>query len=215
MKWIREQFQCYGANSIATSELLAFLLTDGMEQKDALALACRLLDTYGVKGLRNASVDELHQMVGLTMDQAMRLKAVCELTNRFAMLDSEVQVQIKSVDDVVALLRPLMAHIDHEEFRVLVLNTKNIVVANTVLYVGTVNGALLRVAEIYRQAIIRNCPRVILAHSHPSGDPTPSDEDMDTTLQLVEAGKLLDIELLEHIIIGHTDYVSLKERLQW
>jgi len=108
-----------------------------------------------------------------------------------------------------------MMHLDHEEMHVLILDTKNQVIEKIRSYKGTVNSSVLRVAEIFRPAIIRNCPGVIVSHNHPSGDPTPSPEDIEVTHQLVSAGRLLDIELLDHIIIGNPRYVSLKERLKW
>ena len=108
-----------------------------------------------------------------------------------------------------------MSYLDHEQMRILVLDTKNQVVENINRYKGTVNSSVLRAAEIYRPAIARNCPGVIICHNHPSGDPTPSPEDIEVTQQLVAAGRLLDIELIDHIVIGKQRYVSLKERLRW
>jgi DNA repair protein RadC len=99
--------------------------------------------------------------------------------------------------------------------RILVLDTKNRVVENISRYQGTVNSSVLRAAEIYRPAIIRNCPAVIICHNHPSGDPTPSPEDISVTQQLVAAGQHLDIELVDHLVIGNQRFVSLKERLRW
>ena len=98
---------------------------------------------------------------------------------------------------------------------ILLLDTKNQVIENIKRYKGTVNSSVLRIAEIMRPAIVRNCPRLIVCHNHPSGDPSPSPEDIDVTNQLVEAGKLLDIDLLDHLIIGNPRYLSLKEKLQW
>jgi len=108
-----------------------------------------------------------------------------------------------------------MAFLDHEQMRILVLDTKNRVVENISRYQGTVNSSVLRAAEIYRPAVIRNCPAVIICHNHPSGDPTPSPEDIAVTQQLVAAGQHLDIELVDHLVIGNQRFVSLKERLRW
>ena len=99
--------------------------------------------------------------------------------------------------------------------RILILDTKNQVVENISRYQGTVNSSVLRAAEIYRPAILRNCPAVIICHNHPSGDPTPSPEDIAVTQQLVAAGQRLDIELVDHLVIGNHRFVSLKERLRW
>jgi DNA repair protein RadC len=108
-----------------------------------------------------------------------------------------------------------MAFLDHEQMRILILDTKNQVVENISRYQGTVNSSVLRAAEIYRPAILRNCPAVIICHNHPSGDPTPSQEDIAVTEQLVAAGQHLDIELVDHLVIGNQRFVSLKERLRW
>ena len=108
-----------------------------------------------------------------------------------------------------------MAFLDHEQMRILILDTKNQVVENISRYQGTVNSSVLRAAEIYRPAILRNCPAVIICHNHPSGDPTPSPEDIAVTHQLVSAGQHLDIELVDHLVIGNHRFVSLKERLRW
>jgi len=102
-----------------------------------------------------------------------------------------------------------MSHLDHEEFRALVLDTKNRVVANTPLYRGTVNNSVLRASEVFRQAVVRNCPGILVAHNHPSSDPSSSPEDIEVTRQLVEAGKVLDIDLLDHIIVGNPRFTSL------
>ncbi len=102
-----------------------------------------------------------------------------------------------------------------EQMRILTLDTKNQVVENTSRYRGTVNSSVLRAAEVFRSAVVRNCPGVIICHNHPSGDPTPSPEDIQVTEQLVEAGRYLDIELLDHLVIGNHRFVSLKERLKW
>ncbi len=131
------------------------------------------------------------------------------------MLQDDEKYQIKSPADAANLVMPEMMYLDHEQMRILILDTKNQVMENVSRYQGTVNSSVLRAAEIYRQAIIRNCPAVIICHNHPSGDPTPSPEDIQVTEQLVEAGKLLDIELVDHLVIGSHRFVSLKERLRW
>ena len=129
--------------------------------------------------------------------------------------NSDEKYQIKSPVDAANLVMPEMAYLDHEQMRILVLDTKNQVVENISRYQGTVNSSVLRAAEVYRPAIIRNCPGVIICHNHPSGDPTPSPEDIAVTEQLVQAGRQLDIELVDHLIIGNQRFISLKERMRW
>jgi DNA repair protein RadC len=130
-------------------------------------------------------------------------------------LQPDKKYQIRSADDAAQLVRTELMYLDHEEMHILILDTKNQLVEHIKRYKGTVNSSVLRGAEVFRPAVIRNCPNVIVCHNHPSGDPTPSPEDMEVTRQLVAAGKVLDIELLDHLVIGNPRYVSLKERMRW
>ncbi len=123
--------------------------------------------------------------------------------------------RILSPQDAANLVMPDLAYLDHEEMRELVLDTKNQVIANLLIYKGTLQSSVLRIAELFKPAITRNCASIIVCHNHPSGDTTPSPEDIATTEQLVEAGKILDIEVLDHLIIGNYRFLSLKERLRW
>jgi DNA repair protein RadC len=214
MKRLREQLQMYGAKTLSTAELIALVLSSASAQGDPLATASKLLDTFGVGGLKNIDENQLAS-AGLSKARARLFKVVCELAVRLTLSDPGEHQQIVSPNDAAALLQPFMAHLDHEELRVLVLDTKNRVVANIQLYQGTVNSSVLRASEIFRQAVVRNCPGIIVAHNHPSSDPTPSPEDIEVTKQLLEAGRLLDIELLDHIIIGNPRFTSLKERMMW
>jgi DNA repair protein RadC len=143
------------------------------------------------------------------------LKASLEIGKRLSMLPTEKHIQIRSADDAARLVRLELMYLDHEEMHIILLDTRNQVVECIKRYKGTVNSSVLRIAEIMRPAITRNCPRIIISHNHPSGDPTPSREDIEVTHQLADAGKLLDIDLLDHIIIGNPRYVSLKEQLRW
>ena len=109
-----------------------------------------------------------------------------------------------------------MEFLDHEEMRILLLDAKNQVVGNLLLYQGTVNSSVLRAAEIFRPAVIRKCPNVLLCHNHPSGDPTPSEEDLEATRHIVDAGKILDVDVVDHLIIGKNhSFVSLREKMPW
>src|SRR3989442_511963 len=214
MKRLQEQLEMYGVKTLSTAELIALVLSSVSAQGDPLAMASKLLDTYGVGGLKNIDENELARE-GLTKAKAQLFKVVCELALRLSLSDPGEHRQIVSPSDAAALLQPFMAHLDHEEFRVLVLDVKNCVVANILLYQGTVNSSVLRASEVFRQAIARNCPNIIVAHNHPSLDPSPSPEDIEVTKQLLEAGRLLDIDLLDHIIIGNPRFTSLKERMMW
>ncbi|TMC18862.1 MAG: DNA repair protein RadC, partial [Chloroflexi bacterium] len=168
--------------------------------------------------LMRADFGELCSEHGLGEAKASQLKAALEIGRRLGMMQSEEKYQIKSPADAANLVMPEMMYLDHEQVRILILDTKNQVVENINRYQGTVNSSVLRSAEIFRPAIIRNCPAcpaVIVCHNHPSGDPTPSPEDVAVTEQLVKAAEFLDIDLVDHIVIGSHRFVSLKERLRW
>jgi len=216
MKQLRERLLEYGSQTLLTEELLALVLRSGSADEKGYDLARKLLATYGgLGGLLQVECRELTQEHGLSEARAALLKAVLELGRRLNSLQPEEKYQIKTPADAANLVMPDMAYLDHEQLRVIVLDTKNRVIDNVPLYRGTINSSVLRAAEIFRLAIVRKCSAIIICHSHPSGDPSPSSEDLEVTKQLVEAGKVLDVDLLDHLIIGHHQFVSLKERLNW
>jgi DNA repair protein RadC len=141
-----------------------------------------------------------------------QLKAALEMGRRLSVLTQNARAQITSPQDAANLLMIEMGYLAQEQLRVVCLDTKNYVIAQQVVYQGTVNSSVVRVAEVFKPAISRTCPAIVVAHNHPSGDPAPSPEDVRTTEQLRKAGELLDIELLDHIVIGHNCFVSMKER---
>src|SRR6266700_2708461 len=212
----RERLQNHGPQALSNAELLAIILRTGTTRDNVLELAGKLLAKYGgLGGLMRAEFGELCSEYGLGEAKACQLKAALEIGRRLGTLQTDEKYQIKSPVDAANLVMMEMTYLDHEQMRILVLDTKNQVVDNINRYRGTVNSSVLRAAEIFRPAIMRNCPGVIVCHNHPSGDPTPSPEDISVTEQLVEAGRVLDIELLDHLVIGNQRFVSLKERLRW
>jgi len=215
MKQLRERLYAYGSETLLTEELLAIILR-GSPREQVLELASRLLLKYGgLGGLLHADCQELSQEQGLGEASIALIKAALEMGKRLNTRPSGDKYQITAPADVARLVMPDMAHLDYEQLRVIVLDTKNRVVSNIPLYRGTVNSSVLRAAEIFRPAITRNCPAIIVCHNHPTGLPEPSPEDVAVTNQLVAAGKVLDIELLDHVIIGHQQFVSLKEKMRW
>jgi DNA repair protein RadC len=210
---IREQLQVYGPTELSTLDLLAFVLEQHPDPRLWPRLA-DLLEQYSVQRLRQASAAELQQ-AGLTRIQAQRLVAIGELTRRLAVLDAEPFPRIRSSGDAVALLRPLMAYQDQETFRVLVLNRKHRLVENLELYRGTSDSAEVRIAEILRPVVVRKASALLVAHNHPSGDPEPSEKDLELTWQLVQAAKLLNVHLVDHLIIGNPRCLSLRSLLDW
>lgn len=212
----RERLRHNGPQALSTAELLAIILRTGTQRDNVIELASKLLAKYfGLGGLLAAEFSTLCNEHGLGEAKTAQLKAALELGRRMQLLQPDERYKITSPADAAKLVMLEMTYLDHEQMRILILNTKNQVVENIDRYKGTVNSSVLRAAEIYRPAIARNCPGVIVCHNHPSGDPSPSPEDIQVTEQLVQAGRLLDIELVDHIIIGNQRYVSLKERLRW
>lgn len=209
----RERLERYGAGTLTNAELLAILLRVGSTKENVIELANRLLREYGgLGGLLKADLEQLREAHGMGLAKATQVKAALELARRLNLLTPEARPQIKSPADVAQLLMLEMAYLAQEQLRVLCLDTKNYVVHQQVVYQGTVNSSVVRAAEVFKPAVVRTCPTIVVVHNHPSGDPTPSPEDVRTTEQLRRAGEALDIEVLDHIVIGQQRYVSMKER---
>jgi len=209
----RERLERYGGAALTNPELLAIILRVGIQGENVIELSSRLLRKYGgLGGLLGADLDVLRAERGLGAAKAITLKAALEIGRRLTLLDSVERPQILAPGDVATLLALDLGFQSQEQLRVLCLDTKNHVVSQHTVYQGTVNASVIRAAEVFRPAVSRNCPSIIVVHNHPSGDPTPSLEDIRTTEQLRRAGEALEIELLDHIILGQQRYVSLKER---
>jgi DNA repair protein RadC len=177
-------------------------------------LAQRLLHDYdGLAGLAQAPISELTRCKGIGPTKAVELRAAFELGRRLLVTAPESRPQVKSPADAANLLLGEMAMLEQEHLRTILLDTKNHVLKIHTVYIGSLNTAVVRVGELFREAIRANSAAVIVAHNHPSGDPTPSPEDVQVTRQIVQAGKLLDIDVLDHLVIGNgSRWVSLKER---
>lgn len=209
----RERLQRYGASNLSNAELLAIVLRTGSADGNVLDLANALLARFGgLGGLDRASLAELCHQKGIGPVKAIELKAVLELGRRLVSLNPGQRPQIRSPQDVANLLQAEMSALGQEHLRTVLLDTKNHVIGLHDVYRGSLNSAVVRVGEVFREAIRQNCAAIVLVHNHPSGDPTPSPEDVRVTRQVVEAGELLDIAVLDHLVIGHQRFVSLKER---
>ena len=208
----RERLLRHGASTLQTAELLAIILRAGTRQENVIELSSRLLREYGgLAGLLTIDFAALCAEHGVGVAKAAQLKAALELGRRLSTLPPEARYQITSPESVARLVMGEMGYLEQEQLRVLCLDTKHFVVAQQVVYQGTANGSMVRVAEVFKPAVTRTCPAIVVVHNHPSGDPTPSDDDIRTTYQLRQAGELLDIELLDHVIVGRSKHVSLKE----
>lgn len=209
----RERLKQLGPQSLNTAELLAALLGSGVPGENAVQVGQRLLQTFdGLPGLQRASFDEVEAQHGLGEAKAASIKAAIELGRRLSLQAPEERPTISGPGDAAALLQYEMAGLDQEHLRAILLNTRNMVLDIVELYRGSLNASPVRVGEVFKPAIRRNAASIILAHNHPSGDPTPSPDDIVLTKAVREAGLLLDIELLDHLIIGQGRYISMKER---
>jgi DNA repair protein RadC len=209
----RERLARVGEGALSTAELLAIILRVGVGGESALAMARRLLASYdGLPGLARASFAELRAERGLGNAKTAQLKAALELGRRMLLATPEDRLVVRSPSDVAQVLMAEMAHLEQEHFQVLYLDTRNRLLGSETVYVGSLNASHIRVAEVFRDAIKRNCAAIIVAHNHPSGDPSPSSEDVEVTRQLIAAGNMLSIELLDHLVIGQQRFVSLRER---
>ena len=209
----RERLRESGPAALSNSELLAIILRTGTASENVLGLAARVLVRFGgLVGLARASFGELCAERGIGEAKAAQLKAALELGRRLVTTQPEERAVVRSPQDVANLLMADMGLLDQEQLRIVLLNTKNQVISVPEVYRGSVSTSLIRVSEVFREAVRENCPAIIVVHNHPSGDPTPSQEDVQVTEQMVNAGRLLDIEVLDHLIIGQQRYVSLKEQ---
>jgi DNA repair protein RadC len=209
----RERLKQSGPASLSNSELLAIVLRTGSAAENVLGLATRLLTRFGgLAGIARASFGELCAERGVGQAKAAQLKAALELGQRLIATRAEERAVIRTPQDAAALLMAEMGLLDREHLRVVLLNSKNHVITISEVYKGNVNASLIRPSELFRDAVRENCPAVIVVHNHPSGDPEPSPDDIAVTERIIDAGKMLEIEVLDHIIIGNGRYVSLKER---
>jgi DNA repair protein RadC len=197
----------------ALSEVEVVSLVLGGAPEKALTEARLLLSRFGgLHGLLRANVSELVQEQGIGPARAAQLKAALELGRRLLLAPPGERLQVRSPEDVAALLMVEMGHLDQEQLRVLLLDTRHQLIRQVVVYVGSVNTSLVRVGEVFKEAVRENAAAIVVVHSHPSGSPEPSVEDYAVTKEIVAAGRLLSCEVLDHLIIGWGQYVSLRER---
>jgi DNA repair protein RadC len=209
----RERMVYAGPAALSTAELLAIILRVGGRGENVIRMAERLLAHFhGLAGLAQASLDELAHQRGVGQAKATQIKAALELGKRLQIASPQERPQVRGPEDVANLLMLEMGLLEQEHLRTVLLDTKNYVIRVANVYVGSLNSASVRVGEVFREAIRANCASIIVVHNHPSGDPTPSPEDVRVTELMIEAGKLLDIDVLDHLVIGRNRYVSLKER---
>lgn len=202
----------YHAEHCTLIEVLAALLGGKRSLETAEALIQKF---QTAEAIANASPEEIAQVKGMTTHRASSLKAAIEFAKRVN-VDPNAKVAISSPDDAYRILGPMMENLEQEHLVLLLLTTRNTVIGDPVtLYKQTLNSASIRIAEVFRAAIKANAAGIIIAHNHPSGDPTPSPEDVFVTKKMVEAGTMIDIEVLDHVVIGKGNFISMKARGLW
>ncbi|HYP61645.1 MAG TPA: DNA repair protein RadC [Thermomicrobiales bacterium] len=207
----RERLLRHGPSALSNIELLAILLNTGLPGESVMVVAERLLREHGgFPGLMKLSAEELARIHGLGPAKATKLKASMEIANRILATNPDQKPKISSPDDITNLIGLEMSLLEQEQLRIVLLNTRNEVIGIRTLYQGTTNQAQVRIAEVFRDAVRANAVAIIVVHNHPTGDPTPSSADIDLTRTMVEAGDVLEVKVLDHMIIGHGRHVSMK-----
>jgi DNA repair protein RadC len=207
----QHRLQEVGPAALSDVEVLAAIL--GGKPEDALEIARHFLSEFGgFQGLLRTSITEMARVRGVGRARAVALKAALELGRRLLLAPADERICVRSPADVAALLMAEMSHLVQEQLRVLLLDNRLRLIRQVLSYQGTINTSIVRVAEVFREPVREGCKAIILCHAHPSGDPSPSPEDIAITKECVEAGRLLGIDVTDHLIIGQGRYVSLRER---
>lgn len=207
----RERLLKYGPEALSNAELLAIILRTGTQKENIINLCSRIFSEYNLKQLSQANVSKLMEIHGIGTAKAAQIAAVFELARKLEGFTDEPKRKIRSPADVYSILYPKMREQKREKLVALLLDTKNQVLREEVISIGSLNANIVHPREVFKAALLESCASVILSHNHPSGDPTPSREDIAVTEKLVEGGKLLGIDVLDHVVIGDGRYVSLKD----
>ncbi|MBR7796949.1 MAG: RadC family protein [Bacillota bacterium] len=209
----RERLIKSGSSHLSNAEILAIILGSGTRQESVLALSNRLLMHFeGLKLLSDATIEELIAIRGIGTAKAVLILAAVELGKRMHIYRSDERHVIRSPEDGAEYVMEEMRGLNQEHFVTLFLNTKNQIIHKQTIFIGSLNASIVHPREVFREAVKRSAASIIVIHNHPSGDPTPSQEDIHVTRRLVECGKMIGIELIDHLVIGDRKYVSLKEK---
>ncbi len=209
----RERFLREGPKSLSNQELIALLLRTGTKSESVIQLAERLISHFdGLRLLQDASIEEMTSIKGIGEAKAIQLSAAVEVGRRINNLCYADRYVIRSPEDCANYCMDDMRFLSQEHFVCLYLNTKNQVLHKQTVFIGSLNASIVHPREVFKEAFRRSAASIICIHNHPSGDPTPSREDIEVTKRLVECGKIIGIDILDHLIIGEKKYISLKEK---
>jgi DNA repair protein RadC len=209
----RERLLNLGASHLSNQELLAILLGSGTKSESVMTLANRVLMHFeGLKLLKDATIEELTAIKGIGSAKGVLILSALELGKRLSQYKPNDRYVIRSPEDGADYIMEEMRNLNQEHFVVIFLNTKNQIIHRQTIFIGSLNASIVHPREVFREAVKRSAASIIVAHNHPSGDPAPSQEDIHVTKRLAESGKMIGIELLDHLIIGDRKFVSLKEK---
>jgi len=206
----RERLQKNGVHVLSDAELLAIIFKTGNKQENAVVMSDRLISKYGIDKLNDLSLKELQEIRGIGPAKAMQIKALFEFNKRHN-LSKIMNLPIKTAKDVFKYASEKLSDNKKEHFMILHLDSKNRVIRDEIISIGILNASIVHPREVFKSAIKESANSIILVHNHPSGDSEPSVEDKEITERLMEAGELLDIKVLDHVIIGKDNYHSFKE----
>ncbi|GBE57044.1 hypothetical protein BMS3Bbin16_01259 [archaeon BMS3Bbin16] len=208
----RERLVKYGAESLSNAELLAIILRTGTKEDNVINLSNRILRDYSLPEISRADVAELNKIHGIGPAKATQITAFFELARRLESHSETAKPRIKSPEDAHRIIAPRLRNLKKETFKALYLNTKNQLIREETVSIGSLDASVVHPREVFKTAIAESAAAIILAHNHPSGDPEPSREDIELTNKLIQGGKIIGINVLDHIVVGNGTYVSLSDR---
>jgi len=208
----RERLIKFGPKALSDAELLAIILRTGNKKENVIDLCRRLLNNYNLKLLLQISLNELKKIEGIKEAKACQLVALFELSRRIMSFNNAKNIKIENPRDAAKLLIPEMSELKQEYFKGLYLDSRNNLIKNETIFIGSLNSSIVHPREIFKIALKESASAIILAHNHPSGDPEPTEEDIQITKKIIKVGKIIGIRVLDHIIIGNKNYVRFSER---
>lgn len=210
----REKLYSQGVEALSNAELLAIIIRTGNKEDTAIDLARRILslDESGITYLSDVSLEELKQVKGIGISKACQILAAIEIGKRLNRIGPHDRIKVTSPAIIADVVMDEMRYLTKEHFRIAILDTKNQILSIENISIGTLNASIVHPRDVFKIAIKRNANSIILIHNHPSGDTTPSNEDINITNRLIDAGNLVGIKVLDHIIIGDNKYLSFKEK---
>lgn len=207
----RERFQKYGSSVLSDSELLAIILRTGTIGENVTDMSNRLIKEYGLDKLFDCSLKELQKIKGIGPSKAMQVLAMAELGKRYSQAKNPIN-KITQAKDVFDLFHNRLKNEKQEHFYIVMLNTKNHIIGEQLISRGILDASIIHPREIFKEAIKNSSSKILVVHNHPSGDPTPSKEDIEVTKKLIEIGEMINIHVLDHVIVGNEGFWSWIEK---